>query len=65
MLRNMGKIGEYFGAAQEDFVYGENEQHATGTGTPTPTALFFLLSVLYSHFICLKLWTMEQIFVHI
>lgn len=41
-----------------------NKQHVTGTKLPTGTVVF-LLNALYSHFICLKLWTMEKIFVHI
>lgn len=61
----MGKTGECFEDRAVALFYKEKMNSMILEQELQPLQHCFLLSVLYSHFACLKLWTMEQIFVHI
>lgn len=61
----MGKTDEYFGDGAAGLLYMEKMNSMLLEQGLQPLQHCFSLRVLYSHFIRLKLWTMEQIFVHI
>lgn len=61
----MEKIDDYFGDGVGRCLYMEKMNSLLLEQGLQPLQHCLLLSVLYSPFICLKLWTVEQIFVHI
>lgn len=61
----MGKIDEYFRDREGGLLYMKKMNSVLLEQGLQPLQHCFSPSELYSHFICLKLSTMEQIFAHI